>query len=81
MLFIFSTPVSIRLLWQLKTVVAVVFLHWCLIHALLLLNTNIYSNVDTFGGQCSNLYLNVVHFFNISDNWTSVEAQDSCFLA
>ncbi len=28
MLFIFSTPVSIRHLWQLKTVV---FLHWCLI--------------------------------------------------
>jgi len=28
MLFIFSTPVLIRHLWQLKTVV---FLHWCLI--------------------------------------------------
>ncbi len=28
MLFIFSTPVFIRHLWQLKTVV---FLHWCLI--------------------------------------------------
>ncbi len=27
MLFIFSTPVLIRHLWQLKTVV---FLHWCL---------------------------------------------------
>ncbi len=26
----FSTPVSIRHMWQLKTVV---FLHWCLIHA------------------------------------------------
>jgi len=33
MLFIFSTPVLIRYLWQLKTVV---FLHWCLIHAILL---------------------------------------------
>ncbi len=32
-LFIFSTPVSIRHLWQLK---AVVFLHWCLISDVLL---------------------------------------------
>jgi hypothetical protein len=32
MLFIFSMPVLIRHLWQLKTVG---FLHWCLIHALL----------------------------------------------
>ncbi len=33
MLFIFSTPVLNRHLWQLKTVV---FLHWCLMHAILL---------------------------------------------
>jgi hypothetical protein len=33
MLFIFSMPVLIRHLWQLKTVV---FLHWCLICAVLL---------------------------------------------
>ncbi len=33
MLFIFSTTVLIRYLWQLKTVV---FLHWCPIHSLLL---------------------------------------------
>ncbi len=33
MLFIFSTLVLIRYLWQLKTVV---FLHWCLIRAVLL---------------------------------------------
>ena len=33
MLFIFSTPVLIRHLWQLKTVV---FLHWCLICDVLL---------------------------------------------
>jgi hypothetical protein len=26
------------------------------------LNTNIYSNLETSGGQSSNLYLNVVHF-------------------
>ncbi len=30
------------------------------------LNTNIYSYLDTSGGKSSNLYLNVVHFFNIS---------------
>ncbi len=35
MLFIFSTPVLIRHLWQLKTVV---FLLWCLISAVLLIN-------------------------------------------
>ncbi len=34
MYFIFSTPVFIRHLWQLKTVV---FLHWCLICAVLLM--------------------------------------------
>jgi hypothetical protein len=28
------------------------------------LNTNIYSYLETFGGQSSNLYLKVVHFFN-----------------
>jgi hypothetical protein len=30
------------------------------------LNTNIYSYLETSGGQSSNLYLNVVHFFNTS---------------
>ncbi len=38
MLFIFSMAVIIRHLWQLKTVV---FLHWCLIHALLFANVNV----------------------------------------
>jgi hypothetical protein len=28
------------------------------------LNTNIYSYLETYGGQSSNPYLNVVHFFN-----------------
>ena len=28
------------------------------------LNTNIYSYLETSGGQSSNLYLNVAHFFN-----------------
>ncbi len=27
------------------------------------LNTNIYSYLETYGGQSSNLYLNFVHFF------------------
>jgi hypothetical protein len=38
------------------------------------LNTNIYSFLETSGGQKSNLYLNVVHFFNTSVNLTSVAA-------
>jgi hypothetical protein len=38
------------------------------------LNTNIYSYLQTPGGQCSNLYLNVVHFFNASVNYMSVAA-------
>ncbi len=29
---------------------------------------NIYSYLETSGGQSSNLYLNVVHIFNIGDN-------------
>jgi len=32
------------------------------------LNTNIYSYLETSGGKSSNLYLNVVHFFNTSVN-------------
>jgi hypothetical protein len=32
------------------------------------LNTNIYSYLETTGGQSSILYLNVVHFFNTSVN-------------
>jgi hypothetical protein len=32
------------------------------------LNTNIYSYLKTSSGQSSNLYLNVVHFFNTSVN-------------
>jgi hypothetical protein len=32
------------------------------------LNTNIYSYLETSGGQSSNLYLNVVHFFTTSNN-------------
>jgi len=32
------------------------------------LNANIYSYLETSGGQSSNLYLNVVHFFNASVN-------------
>jgi hypothetical protein len=32
------------------------------------LNINIDSYLETSGGQSSNLYLNVVHFFNTSVN-------------
>ncbi len=32
------------------------------------LNANIYPYLETSGGQSSNLYLNVVHFFNTSAN-------------
>jgi hypothetical protein len=32
------------------------------------LYTNIYSYLETSGGKRSNLYLNVVHFFNTSVN-------------
>jgi len=32
------------------------------------LNTNIYSYLETSGGQSYNLYLNVVHVFNTSVN-------------
>ena len=32
------------------------------------LNTNIYFYLETSGDQSSNLYLNVVHFFNASVN-------------
>jgi hypothetical protein len=32
------------------------------------MNTNIYSYLETSGGSSSNLYLNVVHFFNTSVN-------------
>ncbi len=36
------------------------------------LNTNIYSYLETCGGQSSNLYLNVVHFFHTNANLTYV---------
>ncbi len=45
------------------------------------LNTNIYSYLETCGGRSSNLYLNVVHFFNTSVNNTSVAPYDSYFPA
>jgi hypothetical protein len=38
------------------------------------LNTNVSSYLRTSGGQISNLYLNVVHFFNTRVNKTSVAA-------
>ncbi len=38
------------------------------------LNANIYSYLETSGGQISITYLNVVHFFYTSVNLTSVAA-------
>jgi hypothetical protein len=38
------------------------------------LNTNIFSYLDTYGGQSCNLYLNVGHFFNTCVNYASVSA-------
>jgi hypothetical protein len=32
------------------------------------LNTNIYHYFEKFGGKSSNIYLNVVHFFNAGVN-------------
>ena len=45
------------------------------------LNKNIYSYLETSGGQSSNLSLNVVHFFNTGVSQTSVAAYDYCFHA
>ncbi len=38
------------------------------------LNANIYFYLETYGGKSSNLYLNVVQFFNTSVYYTSVAA-------
>ncbi len=45
------------------------------------LNTNIYSYLETSGGQSSNLYLNVVYFFNTIqlDICGSLRLLFSCF--
>ncbi len=40
-----------------------------------------YSYLETLGGQSSNLYLNVVHFFNTNVNETSVADKEYCFPA
>ncbi len=45
------------------------------------LNTNIYSYLETSGGQSTNLYLYEVHFFNTGVNQTSVAAQEYHFPA
>ncbi len=45
------------------------------------LNANIYSYLETSGGQSYNLYLNVDHFFNTSVNLTSVATLACCFPA
>ncbi len=38
------------------------------------LNTKIYSYLETYGHQSSNIYLNIVHFFNTSVHYTSMAA-------
>jgi hypothetical protein len=38
------------------------------------LNTNIYSYLETSGGQSSNPYLNAVHFINTRVKWIFVAA-------
>jgi hypothetical protein len=45
------------------------------------LNTNIYSYLETSGGQSSKPYLNVVYFFNTRVDYKPMAAQDSCFPA
>jgi hypothetical protein len=45
------------------------------------LNSNIYSYLETPGGQSSNPYLNIVNFFNKRVDYKPVAAQDSCFPA
>ncbi len=64
-LFIFSMPVLIRHLWQLKTVL---ILHRYLIHSVPLCSIcKLYFGVAS-GGQSSNIYFYVVYFFNARDN-------------
>ncbi len=43
--------------------------------------TNIYSYLETSGGQSPNINLNVVHFLNTSVNQANVATEDSCFPA
>ncbi len=44
------------------------------------LNTNIYSYLETSGGQSSYLYLNVVHFFHTCNNETYVKLKTVVFM-
>ncbi len=59
MLFIFSTPVPVNNIYNFNGTAHFKNINSCL-------NTNIYSYLETSGGYTSNLYLNVVHFFNTS---------------
>ncbi len=38
------------------------------------LNTNIYSYLETYGGQSSNPYFNAIHFFNTRVDQKSMAA-------
>ncbi len=58
MLFIFSAPVLIRHLWQLKTVV---FLHYCLICAVLLRCKNVILEQVPLNKQCLSQKISFKH--------------------
>ncbi len=75
MLFIFSTPVLIRHLWQLKTVI---FLHWCLMHAVLFVG-EIHSQ-GTYQMVCWKIKTNLqTHFHELFKTITfSVNLQKLC---
>ncbi len=80
MLFIFSMPVLIRHLWLLKTVVFLhwclicsvywpflcfLSFHWIIKNVENCLNNNIYSYLETFVGQCLNLYILMLFIFSM----------------
>ncbi len=49
-------------------------------HALKYVNNFLNANLEAYGGQSYNLYLNIVHFFNARVNYTSVAAKTVVFL-
>jgi hypothetical protein len=61
----FSTPVLIRHLWQLKTAV---FSHRGIIRAVLLFEYQHLLLIRDIWWSSTNLYLNLVHFFNTNVN-------------
>ncbi len=75
MLFIFSIPVLIRSLWQLKTVV---FQHWCLIYALLLSKTfQIWTNLLILKYFCKFLHICEIPILSIKYHLASFRSLSS----